>query len=137
LQRALILVPPDREASNMRVAKSDAAKVALAAVEARRDQADQAIKSAEADVERTEAILVDLVLVARCSGRVQDQPARAGEVVGVVAADCRSNVRTRSFSVAALQPFTVAVGILLGSIATSMGQFGLPALLIVAIMQVL
>jgi HlyD family secretion protein len=57
-----------------------AAASARAAV-AQRDQADFAIKSAEADVERLQAILQDLVLRAPRSGRVQYKLARAGEVV--------------------------------------------------------
>ncbi len=67
---------------DQRLAKADAAKAALAAAEAQREQAEFAIKTADADVERIEAILVDLVLVAPRSGRVQYQLARAGEVVG-------------------------------------------------------
>jgi HlyD family secretion protein len=51
-----------------------------AAIE-QRDQAQFAIKSAEADVQRLEAILVDLVLVSPRSGRVQYRLVRAGEVV--------------------------------------------------------
>jgi HlyD family secretion protein len=46
-----------------------------------RDQAQFAIKTAEADVQRYEAILVDLVLVSPRSGRVPYRLARAGEVV--------------------------------------------------------
>jgi HlyD family secretion protein len=48
---------------------------------AQRDQADAAIKSAQADVERLEAILQDLILVSPRTGRVQYQLARNGEVV--------------------------------------------------------
>jgi len=48
---------------------------------AQRDQADAAIKSAQAEVERLEAILHDLVLVSPRTGRVQYQLARNGEVV--------------------------------------------------------
>jgi HlyD family secretion protein len=51
-----------------------------AAIE-QRDQAKFAIKTTEADVQRYEAILVDLVLVSPRSGRVQYRLARAGEVV--------------------------------------------------------
>lgn len=67
---------------DQRVAKTDAARAALVAAEAARDQAQFAIRSAEADVDRIEAILVDLVLLAPRSGRVQYRLARAGEVVG-------------------------------------------------------
>ena len=42
---------------------------------------ESAIKAAEADVERLQSILVDLVLVSPRSGRVQYRLARAGEVV--------------------------------------------------------
>ena len=48
---------------------------------AQRDQADAAIKSAQADVERLEFILHDLILVSPRTGRVQYQLARNGEVV--------------------------------------------------------
>ena len=51
------------------------------AANAPRDAAESAIKAAEADVERLQAILVDLVLVSPRSGRVQYRLARAGEVV--------------------------------------------------------
>jgi HlyD family secretion protein len=48
---------------------------------AQRDQAEAAIKAAQADVERLESILKDLVLVSPRTGRVQYQLARNGEVV--------------------------------------------------------
>lgn len=48
---------------------------------AQRDQADAAIKSAQAEVERIESILHDLVLVSPRTGRVQYQLARNGEVI--------------------------------------------------------
>ena len=48
---------------------------------AQRDQADAAIKSSQAEVERIEFILHDLVLVSPRTGRVQYQLARNGEVV--------------------------------------------------------
>ena len=51
------------------------------AAKPQRDQAEAAIKAAEADVERLQSILVDLVLVSPRSGRVQYRLARAGEVV--------------------------------------------------------
>ena len=59
----------------------EAADAAYVAANAQRDQADAAIKAAQADVERLQAILVDLVLVSPRSGRVQYRLARAGEVV--------------------------------------------------------
>jgi HlyD family secretion protein len=48
---------------------------------AQREQADSAIKSAQAEVERIQSILQDLVLVSPRTGRVQFQLARNGEVV--------------------------------------------------------
>ncbi len=67
---------------DQRKAKADSAAAALAAAEAQRDQAQFAVQSAEADVQRLEAILVDLVLRAPCDGRVQYKLAQQGEVVG-------------------------------------------------------
>jgi HlyD family secretion protein len=61
--------------------KFEAADAALVAANRKRDQAEAAIKAAEADVERLQSILVDLVLVSPRSGRVQYRLARAGEVV--------------------------------------------------------
>ena len=48
---------------------------------AQRDQAEAAIKSSEAEVERIKSILNDLILVSPRTGRVQYQLARNGEVV--------------------------------------------------------
>ncbi|HJY16562.1 MAG TPA: HlyD family efflux transporter periplasmic adaptor subunit [Xanthobacteraceae bacterium] len=48
---------------------------------AQRDQAEAAIKAAQADAERLESILKDLILVSPRTGRVQYQLARNGEVV--------------------------------------------------------
>jgi HlyD family secretion protein len=59
----------------------EAADAAYVAANAQRDEADASIKAAEADVERLQSILVDLVLVSPRSGRVQYRLARAGEVV--------------------------------------------------------
>ena len=61
--------------------KFEAADAGLVAANDQRDQAEAAIKAALADVERLQAILVDLVLVSPRSGRVQYRLARAGEVV--------------------------------------------------------
>lgn len=49
---------------------------------AQREQADASIKSAQAEVERIESILHDLILVSPRTGRVQYLLARNGEVVG-------------------------------------------------------
>ena len=57
---------------------------AVAAVQSftsQRDQAQSAIKNAEAEVERIQSIISDLTLVSPRNGRVQYQLARAGEVV--------------------------------------------------------
>src|SRR6266851_2911462 len=61
--------------------KFEAAEAAYVAANAKRDEADAAIKAAEADVERLQSVLTDLVLVSPRSGRVQYRLARAGEVV--------------------------------------------------------
>lgn len=61
--------------------KLEAAEAGYVAANAQRDQAEAAIKAAEADVERLQTILVDLVLVSPRSGRVQYRLARTGEVV--------------------------------------------------------
>ena len=70
-----------QQATDSRRNKLEAAQAAYVAANARRDQAEAEIKAAEADVERYQSILVDLVLVAPRSGRVQYRLARSGEVV--------------------------------------------------------
>jgi HlyD family secretion protein len=59
----------------------EGAEASVTGAIAQRDQADAAIKSAQADVERIESILHDLVLVSPRTGRVQYQLARNGEVI--------------------------------------------------------
>ena len=59
----------------------EGAQASVQGATAQRDQADAAIKSAQAEVERIESILHDLVLVSPRTGRVQYQLARNGEVV--------------------------------------------------------
>ncbi len=59
----------------------ESSQAAVVGAQAQRDQADAAIKSAQAEVERIEAILHDLVLVSPRTGRVQYLLARNGEVV--------------------------------------------------------
>jgi HlyD family secretion protein len=61
--------------------KLESAEAALTAADAQRDAAEAAIKANQADVERLQAILADLVLISPRSGRVQYRLARAGEVV--------------------------------------------------------
>src|SRR5262245_9837371 len=61
--------------------KLESAQAGYAAATAQRESAEFAIKAAEADVEKFQSILVDLVLVSPRSGRVQYRLARAGEVV--------------------------------------------------------
>lgn len=70
-----------RQVVDQRQNKYEAADAALRAATAQREQAEFAIKVAEADVERLQSVLVDLVLVSPRSGRVQYRLARAGEVV--------------------------------------------------------
>jgi HlyD family secretion protein len=61
--------------------RMDQADAAYVSANAERDEAESAIKSATADVERLQAILADLVLLSPRSGRVQYRLARAGEVI--------------------------------------------------------
>jgi HlyD family secretion protein len=61
--------------------KVEVAEAALDAANAQREAAEASIKTNEADVERLQAVLADLVLVSPRSGRVQYRLARAGEVV--------------------------------------------------------
>jgi HlyD family secretion protein len=64
-----------------RLNKAQATEALLQASQKARDEAQAAIAAAEADVQRLQSILVDLVLVSPRSGRVQYRLARAGEVV--------------------------------------------------------
>lgn len=57
------------------------ADASLRSVTAKRDQAQSAIKNAEAQVDRIQSVLHDLTLVSPRLGRVQYQLARSGEVV--------------------------------------------------------
>jgi len=66
---------------DQRINKAQATDALLRAAEAARDQAQFAIRTAQAEVDRIEAILVDLKLVAPRSGRVQYKISQAGEVV--------------------------------------------------------
>ena len=59
----------------------ESAEANYVAANAQRDQAEFSIKAVQADVERLQSILVDLVLVSPRSGRVQYRLARAGEVI--------------------------------------------------------
>ena len=59
----------------------ESAEANYVAANAQRDQAESSIKAVQADVERLQSILVDLVLVSPRSGRVQYRLARAGEVI--------------------------------------------------------
>lgn len=59
----------------------DQAEAGYLAANAQRDQADSMIKTAQAEVERLQAILADLVLISPRTGRVQYRLARAGEVI--------------------------------------------------------
>lgn len=70
-----------QQVTDQRRNRVEAAEAAYVAANAQRDQADFAIQAAEADVERLQSILADLVLVSPRSGRVQYRLARAGEVV--------------------------------------------------------
>jgi HlyD family secretion protein len=66
---------------DQRVTKAEVSQAALEAAEAQHESAQFAIASAQAEVERIEAILVDLTLLSPRSGRVQYLIRRTGEVV--------------------------------------------------------
>src|SRR5215467_3345027 len=70
-----------KQVFDQRVTKAEVAEAALHAAEAQHEAAQFQIKNAQAEVERIEAILVDLTLVSPRSGRVQYLIHRAGEVV--------------------------------------------------------
>jgi HlyD family secretion protein len=70
-----------KQVFDQRVTKAKVAKAALRAAEAQRDEAQSGITSAQAEVERIDAILVDLTLLAPRTGRVQYLVHRNGEVV--------------------------------------------------------
>ncbi|WAJ27819.1 HlyD family secretion protein [Antarcticirhabdus aurantiaca] len=71
-----------RQVFDQRRTKADAAQAALDAARAQLEQASFTAESAEAEVQRLQAVLVDLVLRAPREGRVQYRLAREGEVVG-------------------------------------------------------
>jgi HlyD family secretion protein len=70
-----------KQVFDQRVNKAETTEALLHAAEKARDEVQAAIAAAEADVQRLQSILVDLVLVSPRSGRVQYRLARAGEVV--------------------------------------------------------
>jgi HlyD family secretion protein len=70
-----------RQVFQQRETKAEVAAASLTAAEAEREAAQFAMNSAQADVERIDAILVDLTLLSPRSGRVQYLIHRAGEVV--------------------------------------------------------
>jgi HlyD family secretion protein len=70
-----------KQVYEQRLNKAQATEALLHAAEKSRDEAEAGITAAEADVQRLQSILVDLVLVSPRSGRVQYRLARAGEVV--------------------------------------------------------
>src|SRR6516165_4726523 len=70
-----------QQAFDQRRRNYEGAEASVQGAIAERDQADAAIKSAQAEVQRLEAILNDLILVSPRTGRVQYQYARNGEVI--------------------------------------------------------
>jgi HlyD family secretion protein len=70
-----------KQVFEQRVTKANVAKAAQRAAEAQREEAQSALASAQAEVDRIDAILVDLTLLAPRTGRVQYLIHRAGEVV--------------------------------------------------------
>ena len=70
-----------QQAFDQRQLNYEAAEANVQGAIAERDQADAAIESAQAEVQRIESILSDLILVSPRTGRVQYQYARNGEVI--------------------------------------------------------
>ncbi len=70
-----------KQSYDQRQRNYEGAQAATTAVKSQRDQAQAAVANANAEVERIQAMLADLVLVSPREGRVQYQLARAGEVV--------------------------------------------------------
>jgi HlyD family secretion protein len=70
-----------KQAYEQRKRNYEAADSGLKSVIAQRDQAQSTIKNAEAQVDRVQSILHDLVLISPRNGRVQYQFLRTGEVV--------------------------------------------------------
>jgi HlyD family secretion protein len=70
-----------RQLLDQRRSSHTAAMASLRAAVAQREQANFAMKTAQADVERLESVIADLVLHAPRAGRVQYKLRRAGEVV--------------------------------------------------------
>jgi HlyD family secretion protein len=70
-----------RQTFDQRLRNYEGSQARVQGAIAQREQADRAIKSAQAEVERIESILQDLVLVSPRTGRVQFQLARNGEVI--------------------------------------------------------
>jgi HlyD family secretion protein len=66
---------------DQRRSRLEVAEAGYVAANAQHEEAQAALKAAEADVERLQSILVDMTLVSPRSGRVQYRLARAGEVV--------------------------------------------------------
>jgi HlyD family secretion protein len=84
LERAKDLVQKGfmaQQVYDQRLNKAQVTDAALRAAQAAREQAQFQINTAQSEVERIEAILVDLKLVAPRSGRVQYKISQAGEVV--------------------------------------------------------
>jgi HlyD family secretion protein len=70
-----------KQVFDQRVTKAEVAKAQVHAAEQQREAAQYAVTSAQAEVERIDAILVDLTLLAPRTGRVQYLIHRGGEVV--------------------------------------------------------
>lgn len=70
-----------QQAFDQRRRNYEAAQASVTAAIAQREQAQAAIKSAQAEVERIESVLQDLVLISPRTGRVQYLLARNGEIV--------------------------------------------------------
>ena len=115
---------------DLRRNKFETAEAAYVAANAQRDEAEAAIKAAEADVQLLQSILVDLALLSPRSGRVQYRLARTGEMV---AANQRvlTILDLRDVYVTIYLPWDVAGRLTLGDearvIADPLPQYVIPA----------
>ena len=69
-----------KQVFDQRVTKAEVAKAQVHAAEQQREAAQYAVASAQAEVERIDAILIDLTLLSPRTGRVQYLIHRGGEV---------------------------------------------------------
>jgi HlyD family secretion protein len=102
-----------QQAFDQRRRNYEGAEASVQGAIAERDQADAAIKSAQAEVQRLEAILNDLILVSPRTGRVQYQYARNGEVIAA-GANVLQIIDLQDVYITVYLPTAVATKLVLG-----------------------